>query len=81
MKNPNEFFKYSSLGIEFAATVLIFIFLGLYFDKKFNTIPLFILIGSFVGFTGGIYLLLKAAKQMEKMNNKDKDNSNNKDKK
>ncbi len=65
MRN-NDFFKYSGLGLEFGITVLMFVFLGLYLDKKFNTMPLFILIMSLVGFSSAVYLMYKTFERMKK---------------
>ncbi len=65
MRN-NEFFKYSGLGLEFGITVLMFVFLGLYLDKKFNTMPLFILVMSLVGFSSAVYLMYKTFERMKR---------------
>lgn len=65
MKN-NDFFKYSGLGMEFGITVLMFVFLGVYLDRKFNTIPLFTLLLSLVGFSSAVYLMYKTLGRMQK---------------
>lgn len=54
------------LGFEFAGIVIGGTFLGIYFDKKFDTIPLFTLIGLFGGFTFGIYNIYRISKIMNK---------------
>ncbi len=72
MKN-NKFFKYSGLGIEFATTILLFVFFGVFLDKKLNTLPLFTLLLTLVGFSSAVYLMYKTFKQMEKLDKDDDD--------
>ncbi len=64
MKN-NNFFKYSGLGMEFGITVLMFVFLGVYLDRKFSTMPLCTLGLSLVGFSSAIYLMYKTLGRMQ----------------
>ncbi len=73
----NNLLKFSTLGIEFATTVLVFVFIGLFLDKKLNTLPLFTLLLMFFGFGSAVYLLYKASKRMQ---NLEKENYSPKDK-
>lgn len=58
--------RYSSLGIEFGSTVVLASFLGMYLDKKFNTLPLLTIIGIFFGFAFGVYRLYIIIKKINK---------------
>ncbi len=52
----------SALGTDLVVTTFAGVFLGRWLDKTFQTTPLFILLGTFVGLGAGIfgaYLLLK----------------------
>ncbi len=50
---------YVSLGIQFAATILIFVFLGWWLDDKFATTPFFLILGTLLGAGGGFYKLYR----------------------
>ncbi|MDX1960292.1 MAG: AtpZ/AtpI family protein [Leptospiraceae bacterium] len=49
----------SSLGIEFAIILLLFVFGGHYLDQKFSLSPWCLLGMSFLGFAYGIYYLVR----------------------
>lgn len=50
---------FAGAGIQFAATLVLFVFLGSWLDKRYGTAPLFILLGVFVGGGGGFYSLYR----------------------
>lgn len=50
---------FAGAGIQFAATLVLFVFLGSWLDKRFGTAPLFILLGVLVGGGGGFYSLYR----------------------
>lgn len=50
---------FAGAGIQFAAALVLFVFLGSWLDKRFGTAPLFILLGVFVGGGGGFYSLYR----------------------
>lgn len=63
MKNPNSYFKYSSLGLQMIATIGFFILLGRYLDKNLELQkPWFTLTLSLLGCIGTIFLLIKKIK-------------------
>lgn len=47
--------QYSGLGIQLAVTILIFLFIGIWLDKVFETKFIFTLILTLMGFGGGFY--------------------------
>jgi F0F1-type ATP synthase assembly protein I len=65
--------QYSGLGVQLAVTILVFLFIGVWLDKIFNTKFVFTLIFTFVGFGGGFYsfyLTIKNLNEEEKKNKK-----------
>jgi F0F1-type ATP synthase assembly protein I len=47
--------EYASLGIQFAASILVFLFLGQWLDRRLGTAPWMLLIGVFLGAGGSFY--------------------------
>ena len=52
--------KYAGLGIQLAASILIFVFIGRWADKKTGAEPLFTILGAFVGFGGTMWSLIRS---------------------
>ncbi len=50
---------FAGAGIQFAAALVLFVFLGSWLDKRFGTGPLFILLGVFGGGTAAFYSLYR----------------------
>jgi F0F1-type ATP synthase assembly protein I len=55
IKTDSKTIQYSGLGVQLAVTILVFLFIGVWLDKKFNTEFIFTLILTFIGFGGGFY--------------------------
>ncbi len=45
----------AGLGVQFFASILIFVYVGNWLDRRFNTAPVFLLGGLFVGGGGSFY--------------------------
>lgn len=59
---------YLGLGVQLAASILVFLFLGRWVDGKLGTEPVFMIIGAFIGAAGGMISFIRAVlKQDEKM--------------
>ena len=52
----------AGLGIQFAVIMCIGAFGGYYLDKKFGTMPIFILGGSVAAFALAIYIMVRSVK-------------------
>ncbi|MBI1809899.1 MAG: AtpZ/AtpI family protein [Gemmatimonadetes bacterium] len=48
------------LGIQFVVAILLFLYLGMWLDRKLGTAPWFMLVGMLVGAGGGFYSLYRA---------------------
>lgn len=70
MKPDSRVIKYSGIGVQLAATILIFLFIGIFIDRKLGTEFIFTLIFTFLGFLGGFYKFYLTVKELDK---KDKD--------
>ncbi len=77
LRNDADWLKYSGIGIELVVIILVFLFLGLWLDDKFNTKFIFTLILTILGFVGGFYNFYLTVKRIseERKNRKDKQNN------
>ena len=64
---------YSSMGIQLAATVTLFILGGYWLDTHYDRSPIFTSIGAFVGMAIGFYHLIKVLKNIEKIEKQEKE--------
>ena len=55
--------KYAGLGVQLAASVLIFVWLGQWADRKLGTGGLLTVIAAFLGFGGTMYWLIRSLNQ------------------
>jgi len=75
LKNPifktdSKALQYSGLGVQLTGTILIFLFIGVWLDKTFNTQFIFTLILTFIGFGGGFYSFYLSVKKLNDSGNK-----------
>ena len=56
----NAYARYASLGIQFAVAMCFFGWVGWWLDGKLSTYPLLLIVGLFLGATGGFVSLVKA---------------------
>lgn len=54
-----DLYRYSGLGLQFAAAVGIFAFAGRWLDGRWNTSPWLLIVGVFAGFALGLYSMTK----------------------
>lgn len=60
----SEIAGYAHIGFEFIGTFLLFFFIGLYLDKKFNGNSLILIIFIFAGFSISIYRLIRSTQNI-----------------
>lgn len=51
--------RYGGYGITLGVSIALFAWLGLQLDSKLGTEPLFVLLGTFLGFGGGFYRMYR----------------------
>lgn len=65
-ERPTSGLRYAGLGIQLAATLLIFVALGMWLDKKAGTGALFTMLGALLGFGGTLYSLIRQLSKADK---------------
>jgi len=51
--------RYAGLGLHLSATLVVFVLVGQWLDKKAGTDGVFTIVGAFVGFGGTLYSLIR----------------------
>lgn len=51
--------EFAGVGVQFAAAILLFLWLGQWVDRRFGTTPIFLIIGVFTGAGGGFYSMYR----------------------
>lgn len=62
----HEFGPYLTLGMQLAAAVLLFFFVGYFVDMQYGTEPTFMLIGLALGTAGGFIKFFKSIAELQK---------------
>lgn len=57
--------RYAGLGIQLAASILLFVFAGQWLDRRFGGGGLFTILGAFLGFGGTMWSLVRSLKRDE----------------
>ncbi|MDY6935860.1 MAG: AtpZ/AtpI family protein [Spirochaetota bacterium] len=70
-------FGYSTIGIQLAVTLLLFVYGGYRLDNYYKTTPLFVIAGTIIGMIAGFYNLLQGIKQIEESTKREKEEVNN----
>lgn len=55
--------EYAGVGIQFAASILVFLFLGRWLDEKLGTAPWLLVTGVFVGFVLSFFSMYRRLNQ------------------
>ena len=61
-----KYLQYSTLGFEFVSALVIFLLMGYFADKYFDTRPVGILIGAIAGVGLGLYSFIRNAMKIDK---------------
>ena len=67
-----DFAAISTLGLEFAVAVALGVGVGYWADYRFGLAPWGTVAGVFLGFTLGMYIVVKEAKRVEKLSRRNK---------
>jgi F0F1-type ATP synthase assembly protein I len=51
--------EFAGIGVQFAFTILVFVFLGVWLDRRLGTSPWLLLVFVFVGAAGGFYSMYR----------------------
>ncbi|MFA5405688.1 MAG: AtpZ/AtpI family protein [Ignavibacteria bacterium] len=76
LKTDSKFIQYSGLGVQLSGTILVFLFIGIWLDKYFETKFIFTLIFTFIGFFGGFYSFYLTIKNLSEEEKKRKEKTN-----
>jgi ATP synthase protein I len=64
-KGASNFYRdigpYIGLGLQLAATVTLMVFLGIWLDGQFETVPILTIVFAFLGVFAGMYTFIKSA--------------------
>ena len=58
--------QFMGLGLQFVLSILLFLYVGQWADRKLGTSPLFLILGVFTGATAAFYSMYRALKAAEK---------------
>lgn len=64
--NTSGFVRYSGIGIQLVAVILVFLFAGIWLDEKLGTKFVFTLALTLIGFFGGFYSFYLKMKNISK---------------
>jgi F0F1-type ATP synthase assembly protein I len=51
--------EFAGIGVQFALTILVFVFIGVWLDRRFGTSPWLLLVCVFVGAAGGLFSMVR----------------------
>jgi ATP synthase protein I len=51
--------EFAGIGVQFALTILVFVFAGIWLDRRFGTTPWLLLVCVFAGAGGGFYSMYR----------------------
>lgn len=72
VKSDSRYVQYSGLGIQLAAVILIFLWVGIKLDEWLNTNPWFTLALTLIGFSAGFYSFYLNIKKLGDQDKADK---------
>ena len=72
-------YRYTGLGLQFAATIGVFGYGGFWLDEKLGTLPLLLIIGVFLGFALGTFSLVKRLPPNSKRSDPTRDSTSSSD--
>jgi F0F1-type ATP synthase assembly protein I len=73
IQTDSKTMQYSGLGVQLAATIVIFFFIGYWLDGVFDTKPILMLIFTFLGFGGAFYNFFLTIQDLSKKEKEKRD--------
>jgi F0F1-type ATP synthase assembly protein I len=73
ISSDSSFLKYSGIGFQLAAVILVFLFIGIWLDGKFGTKFIFTLALTIIGFFGGFYSFYLTIKDLNRKKDEQKE--------
>ena len=58
-QNDNSAMKYAGVGLQFAVSILVFLYAGQWLDRRLGTAPWLMMLGVFVGGGGAFYSMYR----------------------
>ena len=58
-QNDNSAMKYAGVGLQFAMSILLFLYAGQWLDRRFGTAPWLMMLGVFLGGGGAFYSMYR----------------------
>jgi ATP synthase protein I len=52
--------RYAGLGLQFAISIILFLYVGQWIDRRYGTDPLFLILGVFLGATAAFYSMYRS---------------------
>jgi F0F1-type ATP synthase assembly protein I len=71
VKSDSSILQYSGIGVQLAAVIIVFLFLGIWLDGLLETKFIFTLIFTLIGFAGGFYSFFLSVQKLSKKPGKD----------
>jgi F0F1-type ATP synthase assembly protein I len=58
-RTPQSWLRYSHLGLQFVATMVLCVFAGMWADRKLGTTPWLTLVASLLGIASSLWMVIK----------------------
>jgi len=74
-KGLKALFVYSTIGLQLALTILIFIYIGHRLDQHYQTTPWFVVAGTAIGMGAGFYNLIRGLSSLDSVSREEGEDS------
>jgi F0F1-type ATP synthase assembly protein I len=58
--------RFAGLGVQLAASILLFVFIGQWLDRRLGSAGAFTILGAFLGFGGTMWSLIRALRDQDR---------------
>lgn len=73
IQTDSKTLQYSGLGVQLAATIIIFFFIGYWLDGVLDTKPILMLVFTFIGFGGAFYNFFLTVQELSRKDKEKRD--------